>query len=396
MKKLLLSLFLTLSLPNLVMAEEQYVRLNGILYVIENGVARVSTQLPKLNGDIVIPEKITYDDVEYTVGALENKAFSGTKITSCSLPDNITSIPTECFSGCKSLVSVSLPKNLKTLSDGSFQDCVKLSSVSIPDKVISLGESCFDECNALTSIQIPEAVTSIGAWCFNGCESLTSITIPENITTLATGTFNYCTGLTSITIPDKVTSIDGYCFSQCSKLAEVTLNEGLKSLGSGTFSFCSELQSVTIPESVKTIDFSCFNKCSKLSKVVCKWTSLENIKTDDRAFTDISADATLLVPSGTIEEYKSKSPWKDFSKIEEYGESGINTQSRQGAHFTFNGNNVSLSGLKDGDVVSIYTQDGKLISSKSVSSGSANLCFGAGHNIAILKVGMKTYKMLVK
>ena len=45
----------------------------------------------------------------------------------------------------------------------------------IPNSVTSLGDDCFSGCSSLTSITIPNSVTSLGDYCFEGCSSLTSI-----------------------------------------------------------------------------------------------------------------------------------------------------------------------------------------------------------------------------
>ena len=45
----------------------------------------------------------------------------------------------------------------------------------IPNSVTSLGDDCFSGCSSLTSITIPNSDTSLGDYCFEGCSSLTSI-----------------------------------------------------------------------------------------------------------------------------------------------------------------------------------------------------------------------------
>ena len=53
------------------------------------------------------------------------------------------------------------------------------SDVVIPDVVTRIGWEAFSGCTGLTSITIPDSVTTIGWEAFSGCTGLTSITIPD-------------------------------------------------------------------------------------------------------------------------------------------------------------------------------------------------------------------------
>ena len=52
----------------------------------------------------------------------------------------------------------------------------KITSVTICDGVTSIGDYAFYECTGLTSITISDSVTSIGGSAFSDCTGLTSIT----------------------------------------------------------------------------------------------------------------------------------------------------------------------------------------------------------------------------
>ena len=100
MKKHLLVLALML-LPLYALADA--VEIDGIYYnLIEKGkVAEVTSNPNKYTGDIVIPEKVTYNDVEYSVGAIGNSAFIGCSgLTSITIPNSVTNIDESAFSGC--------------------------------------------------------------------------------------------------------------------------------------------------------------------------------------------------------------------------------------------------------------------------------------------------------
>ena len=63
-----------------------------------------------------------------------------------------------------------------------FQDCISLREVIIPESVTTIESQAFSGCTSLASITIPESVTSIGEEAFRECTSLSSIIIPEGVT----------------------------------------------------------------------------------------------------------------------------------------------------------------------------------------------------------------------
>ena len=147
MKKQLL-LFMFMLVPMLASADA--VEINGIYY---NLIAKVQqaevTKKPsgKYTGSVVIPEKVTYDGVEYSV---------------------------------------------TSIGESAFDYCTGLTSITIPNSVTSIGDNAFYGCKGLTSITIPNSVTSIGYYAFQGCKGLTSITIPNSVTTIDNNAFASC------------------------------------------------------------------------------------------------------------------------------------------------------------------------------------------------------------
>ena len=295
---------------------------DGIYYnLIKGKAAEVTYKGPRsdtgqsYSGDVVIPEKVTYEGVEYPVGSIGEDAFLYcSALTSITIPNSVTSIGGGAFSDCPSLTSVTIPNSVTSIGNSAFYYCKALTSVTLPNSVTSIEESTFASCTGLTSITIPNSVTSIGKGAFNSCSGLTSITIPNSVTSIGYSTFAGCSGLTSITIPNSVTSIGYNAFAGCTSLTSITIPNSVRSIEQSTFSGCTSLTSITIPNSVTSIRSQAFAKCSKLEEVYCLAEKVPSTETD--AFQDSYPNyATLYVPASAINDYKTTAPWSQFGTI---------------------------------------------------------------------------------
>ena len=239
-----------------------------------------------------------------SVTSIGRSAFYGcSSLTSVRISDSVTSIDDYAFynciklqdiyitdiaawcniSGLRNLMNEGSNKNLYinnelvtsvTISDGAttipssaFRSFTSLTNIIIPNSVTSIGSSAFRGCSGLTSVTIPDSITSIGEYTFSSCSNLTSITIPDGVSSIDRYTFYDCSSLTSVRIPDSVTSIGDYAFYGCSGLTNVIIGNGVMSIGSSVFSGCSGLTNVTIPDSVTSIGYGVFSGCLSLEGI---------------------------------------------------------------------------------------------------------------------------------
>ena len=127
---------------------------------------------------------------------------------------------TAIVSRIKDCVNYIIPNSVTSIGDDAFSGCESLQSVTIPNSVTSIGYEAFSRCTSLQCVTIPNSVKSIGIGAFSGCESLQSVTIPNSVTSIGDGAFSRCESLQSITIPNSVTSIGDGAFRWCTHLDE--------------------------------------------------------------------------------------------------------------------------------------------------------------------------------
>ncbi|MCI6393302.1 MAG: leucine-rich repeat domain-containing protein [Bacteroidales bacterium] len=234
---------------------------------------------------VVIPNSVT---------TIDYKAFANCSgLTSVTIPNSVTAIGGWAFINCTRLSSVSFNAE-KCIKMGYRKDvqgvyfvfagCTSLTTLTIGDKVTTIPSNAFRKCSALTSVTIGNSVTSIGDYAFGGCSGLTSVTIPNSVTSIGEFAFQSCSGLTSVSIPNFVTSIGEYAFSHCPGLTSVTIGNSVTSIGDRAFSGCSGLTKlVSLAVEPPTCDNGTFKEVDKTTcQLLVPEESINKYKTADQ------------------------------------------------------------------------------------------------------------------
>ena len=288
----------------------------------------------------VIPETVT---------AIGNNAFSGSfMLTKVYIPKSVTAIGDFAFAGCTSLSSISIPSSVTSIGDFAFGNCSALTALDIPNSVLRIGQAAFGGCKSLESIQLPKSVTSIGESEFFGCTMLKSINISNAVTSIGASAFRGCLSLTSVNIPKSVTLISNSAFRECPSLTSMTVAKGnpaydsregcnaiietasgtliagcqntiipatVTTIGNAAFDGCIFLSTITIPEAVTAIERKAFNNCPGLKDVVCLIADPSLVNTARDAFNLPSEDyseRTLHVPTNAVPAYHASSAWQPY------------------------------------------------------------------------------------
>ena len=130
---------------NIISSEEQTVEVTNRAYY--------GGYLTGYEGDVVIPEQVTYKGKSYRVTNIGQYVFLGNSLISIILPNTIMEINGgSLFAHCYNLVSVRLPRNITIIPEATFYDCACLREIFIPKGVTKIGRAAFVDCPSLTKI----------------------------------------------------------------------------------------------------------------------------------------------------------------------------------------------------------------------------------------------------
>ena len=369
-----------------VTANAQDFVVDGICYNIlsEDDMTVEVTESPYgYAGDVVIPAEVTYDGGTYSVTTLGEDAFYDCDdLVSVDMP-SVTAIGGAAFASCNALTSVSMP-SVTAIGEKAFYWCSALTSVSMP-KVTTIGERAFDDCDALTSVSMP-SVTAIGDWAFASCNALTSVSMPK-VTAIGNYAFGYCYALTSVEMPE-VTTIGNGAFYHCDALASASMPEAT-TVGKDAFRYCCALTSLDIPASVTTIGSDAFDGCSSLASVYCHWE--QPLECDPEFTSEVLMNATLYVPKGTIDAYRSVDPWRWFINIEEGNYSGIADATASEVVIKVIDGAIVIEGgdsTASAPVVEVYSAGGQC-----VYRGTDSSIGGLPRGVYVVRVGEAVHKV---
>ena len=152
MKQVFLSFFFVLPL----VANADAIEIDGIYYNLseKDHQANVTINPNKYQGDVTIPESVTYEGVEYAVKNVGEKAFYRCyDLKSVAIPNSVIGIGQEAFEYC-GITSVIIPDNVYSIGERAFYGGIGITSVTISKNVNSIGSLAFADCSFLASVYV--------------------------------------------------------------------------------------------------------------------------------------------------------------------------------------------------------------------------------------------------
>jgi hypothetical protein len=239
---------------------------------------------------------------------------NGSEVINLVIPNSVTFINRDAFMGCNGLISLTIPNSVTSIGSYAFARCSGLTNVSIPNSVTSIETYAFSG-SGLTNVTIPYSITTINDYVFSGCTNLINVKLPKTLKSIGNYAFSGCSSLASVTIPNSVTTIGNYAFS-ASGLTNITIPNSVTTIGYSAFRYCTGLKSATITSHLTSLGDYAFSGCSALSSFTCMPES-PPIFDNSNSFNTYNT-TSLYVPRSGVENYKTHTNWRRFSKIYEF------------------------------------------------------------------------------
>jgi len=134
-----------------------------------------------LSGDVVIPDHVTNNAVEYSVAYIKGG---------------------EIAEGC------------------AFREMNDITSITIPYTVYSMEFSAFYHCTGLKYVFNYGSMDQIDGWTFNGCTNLEYCVVPATVLKIGQSAFEGCSALKDLTILGSV-ELDQHALKDCSALKSI-------------------------------------------------------------------------------------------------------------------------------------------------------------------------------
>ena len=211
------------------------------------------------------------------------------------LPEGITAIGDEAFSGCTSLGNVTFGPRVSGIGEGAFSGCTSLESRTVPlvgftrfykdfsdtfkdhyvdypfgtffgtkkfEKSYSVRQNCVKRSSYSGGTERETATYYVP-------ESLKFLTVTQG--TVGNGAFENFTSLTGVTIGGRTKGIGDRAFYGCSALQSVRFEEdgtglsSVKEIGEEAFGRCISLKRIDLPMSAERIWQRAFSGCISLA-----------------------------------------------------------------------------------------------------------------------------------
>lgn len=245
-------------------------------------------------GEIEIPNYVKYNNTIYTIKRIASNGFASSGITTITLPNSITNIGDNAFSGCTDLKTIDLPTSITYIGYRSFYGCSGLTSITIPKNVTEIGDKAFKGCDNITikfdgatSATTPTGTYSSNDWTVGDTLiSMTSLSDTSTNKDYLTSTYTNYIWYKGLTYNVTYTAYSGETtpYASVKKSTTSTISGALDisaietfiyagtscsvtTIPASGFASCTALTSIALPDSITTIEESGFKDCSNLISI---------------------------------------------------------------------------------------------------------------------------------
>ena len=266
-------------------------------------------------------------------GGLFQSDVEAKQITSLTIPQTVTNVAGDVFSGCTNieylnldmptvkdgfrnltgLKTLEIGEHTQTIASDAFSGCSNIETLTLD--IATVGD-CFAGLSNLKTIVLRDPVTTVNDDAFTGCTGVTDLTIGKslvnesdvvfapfknsivNLTANCKNIYKWFTGSTSllsVSLGKNVQTIGNEAFKDCQKLATTNFSEGLVSVGNNAFCSCRELQAALLPSTVNSIGEGAFHYCSNMKQVNIPEgvTLIQNVTFNNCGITSLTIPSTV-------------------------------------------------------------------------------------------------------
>lgn len=231
----------------------------------------------------IIPEKVLFNNVEYTVVEVAAQSCQDNKtLTTISFPDTVLRIGKKAFYNCENLREIVLPQNLYIIGDYCFYGCISLEKISLPQNIFHLEKSLFENCTSLNDVLFGGDLVVLEESVFRNCTSLQQIELPPSTCKIKNSCFFGCVNLEKVDVVEIETGenffnvgifqLGNSVFSSCKKLKTFELSENIIKINSSLFYDCESLESLILPSNLNKIESNSFYNCVSLKNIYYRGT----------------------------------------------------------------------------------------------------------------------------
>ena len=132
----------------------------------------------------------------------------------------------------------------------------------------------------------------------------------------------------------------------------------VKTIGYAAFSSCHNITTLTLGKATVEINSDAFYDCERLKEIYSLNPTPPAINVNDSPFN--SYDATLYVPKGSLQAYKSAPVWELFTQIKEMDATGIEHAQADGVSVIARQGVIEVVGATDA-MIEVFNMNGQCI-----------------------------------
>ncbi len=218
----------------------------------------------------------------------ENLYLNGELVTNLVLPDGITTVRSDPFSGIKSIKSLVIPEGIVSIQKTAFTGDSNIETVILPKSLVNIDYCAFSVCSSIKKVYYAgseaewnEIVIDEGNDCLKNAEIVFGVITDDEGESddnshgahLAMGTLGtsqwvlFEDGAVIVNGTGALEFADIPFYKYRDMITSVKISDGITSIPEDMFYKCEKITKVIIPKSVTSIGDSAFWRCSGITAV---------------------------------------------------------------------------------------------------------------------------------